>query len=122
MVTDSDSASDFGGQSRKRKRKASPIEDIRFTSRGSKLPNYYENEEDITNEDDSMASPGEVAGSTTDVHEIEIVLDHHRDEEKLDDPVDNFHTNMVRYNTLLEILWLVDTAFPHQMERVLSYP
>ncbi|KAG8853728.1 hypothetical protein FRB91_004430 [Serendipita sp. 411] len=102
-ATDSDSASDFESETPAKKKKkryhdGSGIEDFRFSSRGVKLPNYYENDDDVSMDDDSD-TPGDdmVPGSEApaeQVHEIEMVLDHHRDDERKEDPRDNFQANM----------------------------
>lgn len=101
-LTDSDSASDFGSETPAKKKKkrhhdGSGVEDFRFSTRGIKLPNYYENDEDASMDDESddgVDGPGDSA-PTEQVHEIEMVLDHHRDDEKKHELEDNFQTNMV---------------------------
>src|SRR4051794_39501340 len=52
-LTDSDSGSDFGSETPAKKKKkkyhdGSGVEDFRFSTRGIKLPNYYENDEDAS--------------------------------------------------------------------------
>lgn len=100
---DSDSASDFESESpaKKKLKRHHPdgngTEDFRFSSRGGRLPNYFENED--MSVDDSDSDDDQVPGSdvpTEQVHEIEMVLDHHRDDERKADPEDNFQKNMVR--------------------------
>lgn len=96
------SDSDYGGPSRKKKRTAAPNEDFRFSSRGNRVPNYAENEEeeDASGDDDDMMDIDGVAhisaGPEEEVHEIEGVFDHHRDEERKKDLQDDFYTNIVR--------------------------
>jgi chromodomain-helicase-DNA-binding protein 1 len=101
-LTDSDSASDFESETPAKKKKkrhhdGSGIEDFRFSTRGIKLPNYFENEEDASMDDetDTGGDDGGTSAQTEQVHEIEMVLDHHRDDEKKGDAEDNFQTNMV---------------------------
>ena len=101
-LTDSDSASDFGSETPAKKKKkkhhdGSGVEDFRFSTRGIKLPNYYENDEDASMDDESDEGGDDqgISAPTEQVHEIEMVLDHHRDDEKKDEPADNFLTNMV---------------------------
>lgn len=100
---DSDSASDFENETPAKKKlkryhnDGNGPEDFRFSSRGGRLPNYYEN--DDMSMDDSDSDEDHVPGSDVpaeQVHEIEMVLDHHRDDDKKDDREDNFNTNMVR--------------------------
>lgn len=96
------SDSDYGAPSRKKKRTAAPNEDFRFSSRGNRVPNYAENDEDedASGDDDDMMDIDGVAhisaGPEEEVHEIEGVFDHHRDEERKKDPQDDFYTNIVR--------------------------
>ena len=95
------SDSDYGVPSRKKKRTAAPNEDFRFSSRGNRVPNYAENDdEDASGDDDDMMDIDGVAhisaGPEEEVHEIESVCDHHRDEERKNDPQDDFYSNIVR--------------------------
>lgn len=102
-ATDSDSASDFESETPAKKKKkrfhdSNGMDDFRFTSRGGKLPNYYENDDDVSMDEDSDTAGDDMAVEsaqpTEQVHEIEMVLDHHRDDERKHDPVDNFQSNM----------------------------
>jgi len=101
-LTDSDSASDFESETPAKKKKkrhhdGSGMEDFRFSTRGIKLPNYYENDDDMSMDDETDTGGDDVGANlpTEQVHEIEMVLDHHRDDEKKYEPEDSFHTNMV---------------------------
>lgn len=124
------SDSDYGAPSRKKKRTAAPNEDFRFSSRGNRVPNYAENDEDedASGDDDDMMDIDGVAhisaGPEEEVHEIEGVFDHHRDEERKKDPQDDFYSNIVRQSRpdrLVPLLTLLSTpALPRQVERLLS--
>lgn len=76
------------------------MDDFRFTSRGGRLPNYFENDDASMDDETDTGADDQVPGSDVpaeQVHEIEMVLDHHRDDEKKEDPEDNFQANMVSF-------------------------
>ena len=124
------SDSDYGAPSRKKKRTAAPNEDFRFSSRGNRVLNYAENdddEEDASGDDDDMMDIDGVAhisaGPEEEVHEIEGVFDHHRDEERKKDPQDDFYTNIVRQSRQVACPAphsFSPPALPRQVERLLS--
>jgi chromodomain-helicase-DNA-binding protein 1 len=106
-ISEGASDSDYGAPSRKKKRLAAPNDDLRFSSRGNRVPNYAENdddEEDASGDDDDMMDIDGVAhisaGPEEEVHEIEGVFDHHRDEERKKDSQDDFYSNIVRQSRL----------------------
>ncbi|KAH7108397.1 transcription regulator [Auriculariales sp. MPI-PUGE-AT-0066] len=97
----SDSDSEYGGRPRK-KRKNRPTEtDYRIPSRGSKVPNYKEEGEDFGFDDDEVIpypQQGVLAATAVseggEEHEIEVVIKHQRDEDRIDDLVDIFNENV----------------------------
>ena len=115
----SDSDSEYGGRPRK-KRKARPS-DADFgrgnSSRGSKVPNYKEegedfgfDEDDVIYPDPAYAAQGGVQATAApeggEEHEIETVIKHQRDEDRVDDPEDiwteniRFHIKWKNYSHL----------------------
>jgi len=99
----SDSDSDYGGRARKKRRQgprpngSSHEPDVRLTSRGSKVPNYREDAEDMSmfyEEDPGYYNPENDYGSYEEDHEIEAVLAHMRDEGRENDPEDIWHDNI----------------------------
>ncbi|KAG9316405.1 hypothetical protein JVU11DRAFT_2439 [Chiua virens] len=92
----SDSDSDYGARSKKKKKPRVSGEELRVSSRGNKIPNYYEDSQDL-----AMLSEGEVAEAyyvdpalTKEDDEIEAVLSHCRDEAHEDDPEDLWYRNV----------------------------
>ena len=125
------SDSDYGVPSRKKKRAAATNEDFRFSSRGNRVPNYAEHDdddEDASGDDDDMMDIDGVAhisaGPEEEVHEIEGVFDHHRDDERKKDPQDDFYSNIVRQSRsgclALLLTFFPPPALPRQVERLLS--
>ncbi|KAL4080347.1 SNF2 family N-terminal domain-containing protein [Scleroderma yunnanense] len=93
----SDSDSDYGARSKKKKKPRVSGEEIRVSSRGSKIPNYYEGNQDL-----GLLSEEEVEQSyylDPNVHhkeedEIEAVLGHCRDEGREEDADDLWYDNI----------------------------
>ncbi|EMD37878.1 chromodomain-helicase DNA-binding protein [Gelatoporia subvermispora B] len=91
----SDSDSDYGARAKKKKR--ARTDEVRVSSRGARIPNYFDDVQDFEQfeEDEASASAyGNVASSSKPDDEIEAVLGHTRDEEFKDDPEDNWYTNI----------------------------
>jgi chromodomain-helicase-DNA-binding protein 1 len=96
-ASESDSDSDYGAPSKKKK-KPRMSDEIRISTRGGKVPNYYDDVDDFeTFEDDTH--PGyyyaDPAAPVQQEDEIELVLSHGRDEGRENDPEDNFYDNVV---------------------------
>ena len=93
----SDSDSDYGARSKKKKKPRLSGDEIRVSSRGTKVPNYVDDVQDFEQFDEEEGEAG-VYGEPAPVKEedeIELVLGHNRDEQHLDDPEDNWYTNLV---------------------------
>ncbi|KAG6837496.1 hypothetical protein H0H93_008421 [Arthromyces matolae] len=95
----SDSDSEYGQRSSKKKRKVrAPTEEIRVSSRGGKVPNYVDDVQDFEKYEEEIEDPNGYYVDPTGVYkeedEIEAVLGHSRDEAHEDDPDDNWFTNI----------------------------
>ncbi|KAI6000546.1 SNF2 family N-terminal domain-containing protein [Pisolithus albus] len=93
----SDSDSDYGARSKKKKRPRVSGEEIRVSSRGSKIPNYYEGNQDlgILSEDESGQNYYlDPSAQFKEEDEIEAVLGHCRDENREDDVEDLWYDNI----------------------------
>lgn len=93
----SDSDSDYGARSKKKKRPRISGEEIRVSSRGSKIPNYYEGNQDlgILSEDESAQNYYlDPSAQFKEEDEIEAVLGHCRDENREDDVEDLWYDNI----------------------------
>ena len=103
----SDSDSDYGNRSRKKRRSGhgprtngytSQETDVRVNSRGSRVPNYREDAEDMSmfyEDDQSYYAQENTYTQYEEDHEIEAVLAHMRDEGRENDPEDIWHENIV---------------------------
>ena len=94
----SDSDSDYGSKSKKKKKPRVPSDEIRVSSRGTRVPNYVDDVQDFEQFDDDEPDAG-VYGEPAvlkEEDEIEMVLSHARADEFLSDPEDNWYTNIVR--------------------------
>lgn len=94
---ESDSDSDYGSHSKKKKAYVSGDE-IRVSSRGVKVPNYVDDVVDFEKFDSDDAVPGyyiDPNAQYKEEDEIEAVLSHQRDEEKMDEPEDDWYHNIV---------------------------
>ena len=98
--TESDSGSDYGSRSKKKK-KARVGDEIRVSTRGIKIPNYVDDVEDFE-AFEAETHPGYYYAETVTQYpqedEIEQVLSHTRDEGKEDDPEDKFFDNIVGFS------------------------
>lgn len=96
---DSDSDSEYGARSKKKKKPRIPDDGIRVSSRGVKVPNYFDdvkNFEDFEDDVDSGYYVAEPGVQYEEEHEIEGVFYHMRDEDRKNDPEDLWHDNIVR--------------------------
>ncbi|KAF8740791.1 hypothetical protein AX14_007167 [Amanita brunnescens Koide BX004] len=95
----SDSDSEYGSRSHKKKKRARVSgEEVRVSSRGVKVPNYFDDVQDFEKfEDDEEPSNGYYADPNTQYQEedeIEAVLGHTRDEGREKDPDDLWLENV----------------------------
>ena len=99
-ATSSDSDSEYGSRSHKKKKKSQPsLDEIRMSSRGTKVPNYVDDvqdfekfEEPVEDQNGYYVDPN-VQYQEED--EIEAVLGHSRDEGREDDSDDLWFENVV---------------------------
>ena len=99
-ASSSDSDSDYGSRSHKKKKKSRPpTDEVRISSRGTKVPNYVDDiqdfekfEENVEDQNGYYVDPN-VQYQEED--EIEAVLGHSRDEGREDDPEDLWFENVV---------------------------
>ena len=98
----SDSDSDYGARSKKKKKPRIPSDEIRVSSRGTKVPNYIDDVADFEQFDEEEAEAARYAvdaaggAAQKEEDEIEMVLGHTRDEEFKDDAEDDWFRNIVR--------------------------
>ena len=98
----SDSDSDYGSRSKKKKKPRIPSDEIRVSSRGTKVPNYIDDVQDFEQfdeEDAEAAAYIDPNAPQKEEDEIEMVLGHTRDEEHKDDAEDDWFRNIVRTAT-----------------------
>ena len=93
----SDSDSDYGARSKKKKKPRVSGDEIRVSSRGNKIPNYYEDNQDLAmlSEEEAVETYYVDPSLTKEDDEIEAVLSHCRDEAHEDDPEDLWYSNVV---------------------------
>jgi chromodomain-helicase-DNA-binding protein 1 len=94
----SDSDSDYGSRSKKKKRSRHSADDVRTSTRGGKIPNYIDDVQDFDQFDQEDPDPAlydNPAAPEEPQDEIEAVLTHARDEERLADPEDSWYENIV---------------------------
>jgi chromodomain-helicase-DNA-binding protein 1 len=94
----SDSDSDYGSRSKKKKRSRLSGDEIRVSSRGVKVPNYVDDVADFEKFDSDEAAPNDYVDPNAqykEEDEIEVVLTHQRDEERLEDSTDVWFDNIV---------------------------
>jgi chromodomain-helicase-DNA-binding protein 1 len=92
----SDSDSEYGVRSKKKKKARVSGDEIRTSSRGGKIPNYNDDVEDFEQFDEP--DPGyyyDTSALQGETDEIEAVLGHYRDEARVDDPEDRWYENIV---------------------------
>ncbi|KAI0029970.1 SNF2 family N-terminal domain-containing protein [Vararia minispora EC-137] len=91
----SDSDSDYGARSKKKKKARVIADEIRTSSRGGKVPNYTDDVEDFEQFDEP--DPGyyyDTTAQQVETDEIEAVLSHYRDENHVSDPEDSWYENI----------------------------
>ncbi|KAH8814700.1 SNF2 family N-terminal domain-containing protein [Flagelloscypha sp. PMI_526] len=98
----SDSDSDYGARSKKKKRSKPYGDELRLSSRATAKPTNYLDDLDDMHDLEPIADDATYAVDTTvqdgeENDEIELVLGHQRDEEKLNDLEDRFYEN-IRFN------------------------
>lgn len=98
-ASSSDSDSEYGSRSHKKKKKSRPPPDeVRISSRGTKVPNYADDVQDFEKFEEQVEDQN---GYYVDPNvqyqedEIETVLGHGRDEGREDDPEDLWFENTV---------------------------
>lgn len=96
----SDSDSDYGSRSKKKKRARPQSDELRVSSRGGKIPNYFDDVQDFEKfDEEEEPDTGYYAGPVQQYQEedeIEAVLSHSRDEGREADPEDVWFDNIVR--------------------------
>lgn len=103
----SDSDSDYGARSKKKKKSRASGEEIRVSSRGSKIPNYYEGCQELGLLSDEDVDESYYFGLNTqfkEEDEIEAVLGHCRDEERANEQADLWYENVVCISIVLSHL------------------
>lgn len=98
--SESDSDSDYGAPSKKKKRKPRMSDEIRISTRGGKVPNYFDDVDDFEEDTHPGYYYADPATQVQQEDEIELVLTHSRDEGREDDPDDNFFDNIVSFYSL----------------------
>ena len=98
-AVDSDSDSEYGARSKKKKKPRLTDDSIRVSSRGGKVPNYFddvENFEQFEEDEGNSYYAADPSVQYEEEHEIEGVFFHTRDEGREADPEDLWHDNVVR--------------------------
>jgi hypothetical protein len=121
----SDSDSEYGARSKKKKKPRVSGDELRTSSRGVRVPNYADDVEDFEQFDEPH--PGyyiDPNSQEKENDEIEAVLGHARDEGHEDDSDDLWYENLVSTSTfsflgMYEIVAFL--AFSHQVEGVLPF-
>ncbi|KAJ3936533.1 MAG: SNF2 family N-terminal domain-containing protein [Lentinula lateritia] len=94
----SDSDSDYGSRSKKKKRARPQSDELRVSSRGGKIPNYFDDVQDFEKfDEEEEPDTGYYAGPVQQYQEedeIEAVLSHSRDEGREADPEDVWFDNI----------------------------
>lgn len=108
----SDSDSDYGARSKKKKKPRISSDEIRVSSRGTKVPNYVDDVQDFEQFDEDETDAGTYGEPVVfkEEDEIEMVLGHTRDDAHLSDPEDNWYTNLVRSVPLECVLRLANSS------------
>jgi len=100
QTSSADSDSDYGARAHKKKKKLRPSADeLRVSSRGTKVPNYVDDVQDFEKfeeqDEDSNSYYVDPNIQYQEEDEIETVLGHSREEGREDDPEDNWFENVV---------------------------
>ncbi|KAF5370613.1 hypothetical protein D9758_001914 [Tetrapyrgos nigripes] len=96
-ASDSDSDSDYGSRSKKKKRVRHQSDEIRVSSRGNKIPNYFDDVQDFEKFDEEVPDGTYYVTPTAQYQEedeIEAVLNHTRDEGRENDAEDVWYDNI----------------------------
>lgn len=104
-----------------------PSDEIRVSSRGTRVPNYVDDVQDFEQFDDDEIEAGTYGEPAVmkEEDEIEMVLSHSRAEEYLNDPEDNWYTNIVRVLHVHFSLMLAHggrAEVPYQVEELFAPP
>ncbi|PBK91474.1 transcription regulator [Armillaria gallica] len=93
----SDSGSDYGVRSKKKRKSRSSADEVRVSSRGNKVPNYVDDVQDFEKFDEDDHDNGYYANNSVQYQEedeIELVLNHCRDEGRENDLEDLWFDNI----------------------------
>ncbi|KAG7446290.1 uncharacterized protein BT62DRAFT_1021007 [Guyanagaster necrorhizus] len=93
----SDSGSDYGVRSKKKRKSRSSADEVRVSSRGNKVPNYVDDVQDFEKFDEEDHDNGYYANNNVQYQEedeIELVLNHCRDEGRENDTEDLWFDNI----------------------------
>jgi chromodomain-helicase-DNA-binding protein 1 len=121
----SDTDSEYGARSKKKKKPRVSGDELRTSSRGVKVPNYADDVEDFEQFDEPH--PGyyiDPNAQEKENDEIELVLGHSREEGHEEDPEDLWYENLVSIG-LISFLHMFEanvfSALPYQMEGILPF-
>lgn len=121
----SETDSEYGARSKKKKKPRVSGDEVRTSSRGVKVPNYADDVEDFEQFDEPH--PGYYIDPNVqekENDEIEAVLGHTRDEGHEDDPDDLWYENIVSTDPISFWICMKRLVFPalsHQMEGILPF-
>ncbi|OBZ68259.1 Chromodomain helicase hrp3 [Grifola frondosa] len=92
----SDSDSDYGSRSKKRRKPRISSDEIRVSNRGGKIPNYVDDVQGFEqfDEEEDALTYADGSAPLKEEDEIEAVVGHFRDEGHEDDPEDNWYSNI----------------------------
>lgn len=125
-ASSSDSDSEYGSRShKKKKRSRPPADELRISSRGTKVPNYVDDVQDFEKFEEVEDPNGYYVDPNIQYQEedeIEAVLSHSRDEGREDEPEDQWFENIVSMGQFYYIYFQRELAlaFPYQMEEFFS--
>ncbi|KAL0576281.1 ATP-dependent DNA helicase Hrp3 [Marasmius crinis-equi] len=95
QASPSDSDSDYGSRSKKKKKHRPQYDEVRVSSRGGKIPNYFEDPDQLDEEmGGEVYYPAMQVQQYQEEDEIEAVLSHSRDEGREDDSEDIWFDNI----------------------------
>jgi chromodomain-helicase-DNA-binding protein 1 len=126
-ASSSDSDSEYGSRSHKKKKKSRPpADEVRISSRGTKVPNYVDDVQDFEKFEEQEDQNGYYVDPNVQFQEedeIEAVLGHSRDEGREDDLEDLWFENVVGVQYFLGLPPLhVLVAVSYQVEEFLPSP
>ena len=130
QASSSDSDSDYGARAHKKKKRSRlSADEVRVSSRGTKVPNYVDDVQDFEKfEDQDQDSTSYYVDPNIQYQEedeIEAVLGHSREEGREADPEDVWFENVVStvfvsHHPQFQIYFVV--AISYQMEKLFSSP